>query len=166
MAMMVQPDPENEESTKVTENPISYRARRNKRLRIYLKSNTGDQTYSRITGLVDPGMQEWPNRDIGRAQAEMFDDEVFEMVGVLADSNASRLTHCFSKIRVEAQNSPTLNTRSSVDQISIDAVPGEELVFEMARHTLELRNDAECSDTICLSRLTRTMPLKNKRLAA
>ena len=36
-----------------------------------------------------------------------------------------------SQIRAEAQNSPTLNTRSSADQISIDAVPGEELVFEM-----------------------------------
>lgn len=88
MAMMVQPDPGNEEPTRVTENPISYRARRNKRLRIYLKSNTGEQTYSRITGLADPGMQEGLTSDICRAQAEMFDDEVFEMVSRLADSKA------------------------------------------------------------------------------
>ncbi|GHJ88612.1 hypothetical protein NliqN6_5014 [Naganishia liquefaciens] len=113
MVMMAQRDSESEQAKELVESPIIYRARRNKRLRICVKSNTGCQTYSRVSGLADPGMQEPTERDIGKAQAEMFDDEVFEM------------------IRAEAQNSPTLNTRSSADQISIDAVPGEELVFEM-----------------------------------
>lgn len=84
MATMVQPDPATgNASDDGRVNEITYRARRNKRLRICIKSNTGDQAYSRVTGLADPGMKESTNSDIGRAQAEMFDDEVFEMVGSL-----------------------------------------------------------------------------------
>lgn len=81
MATMVQQDPNaTKQFIQDSENQISYRARRHKRMRICLKSNTGDQTYSRVTGLADPGVREGTNIDIGRAQAEMFDDEVFEMV--------------------------------------------------------------------------------------
>ena len=80
MVMMAQRDSESEQAKELAESPIIYRARRNKRLRICVKSNTGRQTYSRVSGLADPGMQEPTERDIGKAQAEMFDDEVFEMV--------------------------------------------------------------------------------------
>lgn len=81
MATMVQADPiMKKPTTEGSEQEISYRARRHKRMRICLKSNTGDQSCSRVTGLADPRIREATNSDIGRAQAEMFDDEVFEMV--------------------------------------------------------------------------------------
>jgi hypothetical protein len=76
-------------SAEQRENAISYRARRHKRLRLCIKSNTGEQTFSRVTGLADPATPESISIDIGRAQTEMFDDEVFEAV-----SKTCRLQFC------------------------------------------------------------------------
>ncbi|KAJ9097664.1 hypothetical protein QFC21_004701 [Naganishia friedmannii] len=95
------------------EGEVIFNARRHKRLRICIRSNNGEESYSRVTGLADPATQGTISSELSRAQAEMFDDEVFET------------------LRSEAKNTPTLNTRSSTDQISVDAVPGQELVFEM-----------------------------------
>lgn len=58
---------------------ITYASRRNKRLRICIKSNIGE-TYSRVQGLAQAGTADAIAVDLGRAQTEMFDDEVFEAV--------------------------------------------------------------------------------------
>jgi hypothetical protein len=82
MATMVQDESTTKESAQLPQSEIAYTARRHKRLRISIKSSSGEQTFSRVTGLADPTSREPIAVDISRAQAEMFDDEVFEAVSM------------------------------------------------------------------------------------
>lgn len=83
MATMVQRESTTKESAEYQQSEIAYSARRHKRLRICIKSNSGEQTFSRVTGLANPASREPIAVDISRAQAEMFDDEVFEAVSMV-----------------------------------------------------------------------------------
>lgn len=124
---------------------ITYASRRNKRLRVCIRSNAGGETYSRVMALAETTARDPITVDIGRAQTEMFDDEVFEAVSALPRPVYRVEIHPLGQIRVEARNSPTLNARSSLDQISVDAVPGQELVFEMASSLLPLADASRVS---------------------